>query len=377
MRVPLFAIRAQNLSLRQGLEQGILSVLQQGLFIDGPHVASFEQAFAEACGCKYCVGVGNGTDGLYLALKALGIGSGDEVITTAYSFVATAQAITRTGAEVRFVDIERATCNLDTALIEPLITPRTRAILPVHLFGRPADMAALHHLARHYGLHLVEDAAQAHGAMDHGKPVGSLGNLACFSFYPTKNLGAIGDGGAVVTDNASLGERVRHLSRQARLPDSDYGRDGINSRLDAVQAAVLSVKLTHLAEWTERRQQIADRYRQQLDGSPLILPPTDKHARPAYHVYPIRVRDGRRDALQQHLLANGIESRVYYSKPLPRLKGFAPYVLSGQRFPEANRASREILGLPMSPEMPDTTIDYVANCIAGFLAAKGQRYGIA
>jgi dTDP-4-amino-4,6-dideoxygalactose transaminase len=353
------------------------AALDTGCFVEGRALNAFEQAFAVHCHRKHCVGVGNGTDALYLALKALNIGPGHEVITTAYSFVATAQAITRTGANVRFVDIERATCNLNADLIEALIGRRTRAILPVHLFGQPVDMPRILRLARLHGLHIVEDAAQAHGARIRGWPVGSAGKVACFSFYPTKNLGALGDGGAVVTNSADLATRIRNLSRHARVSHSNYDNDGINSRLDALQAAVLNLKLHRLPAWTERRRRIAERYRQQMSGFPLGLPPVSPDLQPAYHVYPIRVPAEKRDALQKFLRASGIESRVYYPRPLPRLKGFAQYTLNGQRFPEANRASREILCLPISPELCNGAVDYVIARIRAFLAAERLLYGAA
>jgi dTDP-4-amino-4,6-dideoxygalactose transaminase len=352
-------------------------VLESGAFVEGPFVAGFERTFADHCRRKHCIGVGNGSDALFLALRAAGVGPDDEVITTAFSFVATAQAIVRTGAAVRFVDIQRDTFNLDPRLVEGLVTKRTRAIVPVHLFGRPADSRAIHRLACRHRLAVVEDAAQACGATADGKPVGSFGKLSCFSFYPTKNLGGLGDGGAVVTDSGYLAERVRKLSRHARLAKLDYAAEGFNSRLDAIQAALLTVKLGRLPEWTQKRRQIAALYRERLAGASVAVPTWPADVQPAWHVFPVRVPADHRDPLQRHLHDCGVETRVYYPRPLPRLKGFGRYVVDGQTFPETSRASQELLGLPMSPNLTAAAVGEIAAGILGYLAQTGRRYGAA
>jgi dTDP-4-amino-4,6-dideoxygalactose transaminase len=363
--------------MRRDLAPVFASLIEDGCFIDGAPVAAFERAFATFCARKYCVGVGSGTSALYLALKALNIGPGDEVITTAFSFVATAQAIVQTGAAVRFVDVERATCNLNPELIESAVTKRTRALLPVHLFGQPANMAAIQRIARRHRLHIIEDAAQAHGALYRGKPVGSLGHLVCFSFYPSKQLGAVGDGGAVVTDNKALAQSIRRRGRHAPLSRSNYGHDGTNSRLDALQAAVLELKLRRLPMWTQRRHVIAARYHEQMSDLPLGLPAVLKDAQPSFHIFPIRVPAGRRSLLHKHLRESGVETRVYYPRPLPFLEGFKQYVSEGDRFSEAVRASKELLGLPMSPELNDVEVDYVIARIRAFFAAESMLHGVA
>lgn len=366
-RVSLFDVRAQNESIRQELEPAISAVFRQGAFIGGPAVTGFESAFRAFCRTEHCVGVANGTDALFLALRGFGIGAGDEVITTACSFVATAQAVVRSGAAVRFVDIEPATCNIDPDRIAEQITPRTRAIIPVHLFGQPADMGAILRIARRHDLIVIEDAAQAHGALDGNRVVGSLGDAACFSFYPTKNLGACGDGGAIVTNDGGVAETVRRLTHHAARGAGDYGSDGTNSRLDAFQAAILQVKLRHLDRWNRRRRGIARLYEQCLSGLEIQLPVERPGSASVFHVYPIRVAGGRRDELQQYLAAGGIETRTYYPRPLPYVTGFSAGRTDRESFPEAVRASLENLALPCHPELTDSAAEFVAGRVRAFL----------
>src|SRR5262245_53332412 len=260
MKIPLVDLNAQYECIKDEIDTAIQGVLATSAFIGGPYVKAFEEAFAKFCEVKHCIGVGNGTDALFISLKGLGIGAGDEVITAANSFIATSEAITATGAQVVFCDIDPKTYNIDVNLIEEKITPRTKAIIPVHLYGQPADMHPILELARRYGLKIIEDAAQAHGARYKGQRIGSLGDVACFSFYPGKNLGAYGDAGAIVTNDDELALKIKMFANHGRVEKYDHQIEGVNSRLDSLQAAILSVKLKYLKAWTESRRQLASLY---------------------------------------------------------------------------------------------------------------------
>ena len=266
MKIPLVDLKAQYERIKDEIDAAIQEVIATSAFIGGPYVRAFEEAFARFCEVKHCIGVGNGTDALFIALKSLGIGVGDEVITAANSFIATSEAITATGAQVVFCDIDPKTYNIDVSQIEAKITPQTKAIIPVHLYGQPADMDPILELARRYGLKIIEDAAQAHGARYKGRRVGSLGDVACFSFYPGKNLGAYGDGGAIVTNDDELALKIRMFANHGRVDKYDHKIEGMNSRLDGLQAAILSVKLKYLEEWTESRRQLAYLYNESSGG---------------------------------------------------------------------------------------------------------------
>lgn len=311
--------------------------------------------------------MGNGTDAISLVLAAAGIGRGDEVITAANSFIATSEAVTTTGARVVFVDIRPDTFNIDPEKIEEMITRRTKAILPVHLYGQPADIDPILEIARKHGLKVIEDAAQAHGATYKGRPVGTLGDAACFSFYPGKNLGAYGDGGAVVTDDGELATRLRMLANHGRVEKYDHRIEGGNSRLDGLQAAILGVKLGHLPRWTERRREIARLYARYLGGvDGVTLPAEATFADVVHHLYVIRVRKEMRDPLREHLRSSGVQTGVHYPIALPNLEAYA-YLGHGENdFPEASRASREILSLPIFPELREDQVRYISGKISEF-----------
>lgn len=341
-------------------------MIASSAFIGGPFVKAFESAFAVFCGAKHCIGVGNGTDAIFLALKAMEIGREDEVITAANSFIATSEAITMSGAKVVFVDIRPDTFNIDPEKIEEKITHRTKAIIPVHLYGQPADIDPILRIARKHGLRVIEDAAQAHGATYRGRAVGTLGDAACFSFYPGKNLGAYGDGGAVVTNDDDLALRVRMLANHGRVAKYDHEIEGVNSRLDGLQAAVLAVKLRHLPAWTERRRGNAELYGKYLAGSPVILPLKIPHVKAVDHLYVVRINGDARDALKRELKSNGISTGIHYPVILPKLKAYAHLDKNGEEFPEAFKASGEILSLPMYPELSESDIRFISGKIVEF-----------
>jgi len=368
VQIPSFDLTRQNAELKDELLEALASVIERRQFILGENVSAFEKEVARLCGVKFGIGVGNGSDALYLALLALGIGPGDEVITTPFTFFATAGSIARTGARPVFVDIDAATWNLDPALIEAKITPRTRAILPVHLYGCPAEMGAIVALAEKYNLKIIEDAAQAIGAAYKGKKVGSFGDAACLSFFPTKNLGAFGDAGMVVTDNPDLADKVRLLRVHGARPKYYHQLLGVNSRLDELQAAVLKLKLEHLSRWNERRRSIASLYSQLLKGLAeeglLRLPSVPEGMEHIFHQYTIQA--GERDKLQAWLKERGIGSTIYYPQPLHLQKVFASYGHKEGDFPVAERAAREVLSLPMFPELTDDEVKIVAEAIIEF-----------
>ena len=304
MSVPRDLTR-QYLSIKREIDQVVSEVLSTAAFVGGPRLQAFEMAFAEACAVNHCIGVGNGTDALFLALKGLGIGAGDEVITAANSFIATSEAITMAGARVVFADVDPISYTIDPADVSGKITARTKAIIAVHLYGQPADMDPILDLAQ-ADLKMIEDAAQAHGGSYKGRTVGSMGDCACFSFYPGKNLGAYGDGGAVVTNNEQLALTIRMIANHGRIDKYDHQIEGVNSRLDTLQASILSVKLKHLPAWTERRRQNAATYNECLKNSGLVTPIERTDTTAVYHLYVVRVPDGKRSKLQAELGAQGI-----------------------------------------------------------------------
>ena len=364
--IPFVDLKAQYDSIKPEIDAAIASVIAETAFIGGPHVAAFEDAFARYCGGSHCVGVANGTDALFVALKALGIGAGDEVITVANSFVATSEAIRMAGAQVVFVDIDPATYNLDVSRLEERITPRTKAIIPVHLYGQPADMAPIAEIARTHGLRIVGDAAQAHGALYRGQPIAQLADITCYSFYPGKNLGAYGDAGALVTNNGDWATAARMFANHGRTKKYDHDLEGVNSRLDGLQAAVLNVKLRHIEDWTERRRQNASRYTEALAGTSLVTPRELANVRSVYHLYVVRVPGGRREALQEHLKARGINTGIHYPIALPYLNAYRHLQHGPDDFPNARRIADEILSLPMFPELSSEQIGYVAAAVKEF-----------
>jgi len=349
------------------VDTALLRVVRSGRYIGGAEVARFEQAFGASCGAAHAVGVGNGLDALTVALQARGIGHGDSVIVPVNSFIATALAVSRLGAQPIFADVDEETANLDPRAAAAAIRPDTRAIIPVHLYGHPADIDPLRSLADRYGLFLLEDAAQAHGARYRGRPCGALGDAAAFSFYPTKNLGALGDAGAVVSNDETLIRKVRMLANYGAEQKDRHVVQGFNSRLDPIQAAVLSVKLRHLDSWNERRRLLAERYRAGLSGlDGLVLPSVRPWALPVWHVFSIRVAGGRRDALRHHLENSGIGSNIHYPTPIHRQPAYRECGRAVGAFPVAERLAGENLSLPLDPYHRDAEIDAVIDCVRRF-----------
>jgi dTDP-4-amino-4,6-dideoxygalactose transaminase len=356
--IPWASPQAQFRAYRQPIEDAIARVLDGGGYILGAEVETFERAFAELCGVSHGVGVGSGTDALILAARALGIGPGDEVITVSHTAVATAAAILASGATPVLVDIDRSTYTIDPALIESAITPRTKAIVPVHLYGQAADMDAIVPIARRHGLRIVEDCAQATGGRYRGKRLGSIGDIGCFSFYPTKNLGAIGDGGMVITNDAELAARVRRLRQYGWDEARKTHEIGLNSRLDPLQAAILGAKLPHLDADNARRAAIAARYDRGLAGLPLTLPAAKEKDSHVYHLYVVRCDDRQR--LTAHLAADKIGCAVHYAAPVHVQTGYAEKsIVPKGGLPATVEIVEKILSLPMYPELTDAEVDRV------------------
>ena len=364
MKVPYFDLGAHLRPLRPQLEAAIGRCLDTGAFCLGPEVQAFEREFAAFVGTKHCVACNSGTSALHLAMRLLDLGPGDEVITTPFTFVATCWAIVYPGARPVFVDIDAATFNLDPRLVERAITPRTRAILPVHLYGHPCDLDPLAATARRHRLALVEDAAQAHGARYRGKPVGTFGELAAFSFYPTKNLGACGEGGALVTDRDDLAARARSLREHGSSARYQHDEVGYNYRMEGVQGAVLRTGLPHLGAWNAARRRIAHRYHELLRDTPLQLPREADYAESVYHLY--TVRHPARDRLKAHLEACGVGSAIHYPRPLHLQQCFAAWGHRPGDFPVAEAAAATCLSLPMFPELTDEQLEAVAAAVRAF-----------
>jgi len=364
MNIPFLDLRAQYQSLRGEIDAAIQRVLESGRFILGEEIAAFEREFAEYCGAGYAIGVGSGTEALHLSLLACGVGAGDEVITSAHTSVATVAAIEMTGARPVLVDIDPRRYTLDPELITAAVTNRTRALLPVHLYGCPADMPPLLKVARAHNLFVVEDCAQAHGARYRGQHVGTLGHIGAFSFYPTKNLGAYGNAGAVVTNDPALAERARILRQYGWNPNRVSERKGTNSLLDELQAAVLRVKLQHLESWNARRRELATLYHSLLAGCQLKLPYSPVECEHAYHLFV--TRHEKRDALRAFLSAQGIQTLVHFPVPVHFQPAYANLGYREGDFPEAERASREVLSLPLYSEMTDEMVVMISETISKF-----------
>jgi dTDP-4-amino-4,6-dideoxygalactose transaminase len=364
MQVPLVDLAAQYRSIQPEVDAAIQRVLDRTSFILGDEVSSFESAFASYVQAGGAVGVSSGTAAIELSLRAIGLKPGDEVITTAHTFIATAEAITNAGGSPVFADIDPATFNVDPNQVEGLVTERTRAILPVHLYGQPAEMTALMEIAQRRGLYLIEDAAQAVGAEIDGRRCGSIGHLACFSFYPGKNLGAYGDAGAVTGDDADLLARIRRMRDHGRTTKYEHVEVGYAERIDALQAAVLAAKLPHLEAWTEARRSHARRYGELLAGGPVQPPVERAGVRHVYHLYVVRT--SRRDALLEHLKANGVAAGIHYPIPLHRQPAYASLGYGELSLPETERAAAEVLSLPMYPELTDEQLQHIAACVRSF-----------
>lgn len=373
-RIPFVDLQAQYRPIRDEIRQALDRVLDSTNFILGEEVARFEKDFAEYLGAKHCVALNSGTSALHLALIALGIKEGDEVITTPHSFIAPAEAISYTGARPVFVDIETATFNLDISKVRAAITRKTKAIMPVHLYGQPVDMVRLMEVAREYCIPVIEDAAQAHGAEclikgDRWKKVGTFGDMGCFSFYPTKNLGACGEGGAVVTDSQIIFEKIWTLRNHGQKDRRYYHPFiGYNYRMTAFQGAVLGVKLKRLDEWVAARRSRAALYDEGLVGLPLKIPKRAENLRGAYHQYVIRTED--REGLMKYLGERGIETGVYYPLPIPLQDAYRHMGYKKGDFPAAETCAKECLSLPIYPELAESDIRYVCSSIRDWTQSK-------
>jgi len=358
MQVPYYDLKQQYAGLRQEVLEALDRVCRNSAFVMGEEVARFEEEFAAYCETRYCVALNSGTSALQLALQAAQVGPGDEVITTPNTFIATAWAITYAGARPVFVDIDPCTANIDPQLVEAAITPRTKALLPVHLYGRPVPLDALTDIASRHGLTLVEDAAQAHGARYRGRRVGNFGQSATYSFYPSKNLGAYGEGGALTTNDAAVADLVRSLRNHGESSRYVHERVGYNYRMDGFQGAILRLKLKHLEAWTARRREICTLYRRLLAGVRVDLLTEDPAAESAHHLFVVYVDD--RDRVRRDLDARGVGTAVHYPTPLHLQKAYSGLGYSAGSFPHAERACQRVICLPLFPEMTDAHVEYVA-----------------
>jgi dTDP-4-amino-4,6-dideoxygalactose transaminase len=367
MRVPFVDLQAQYATIRPGIDRAIADVVASGWFILGKQVEAFERAFSNYLGGGDTIGVASGTDALHLALRACDVGPGDEVITASHSFIATALAISQVGAQAVFVDSDPDTHTIDVTRIEACIGPRTKAIMPVHLFGQPADLDPICRIARAHGLAVVEDACQAHGSRYDGRPVGTIGDVGCFSFYPAKNLGAYGDGGAVVTADPQLASRLRMLRNYGQTRKYYHELRGFNSRLDEIQAAILLAKLPHLEGWNDARRRVAARYDEVLD--PRVVKPLERPgSRHVYHLYVIRT--ARRAELQRWLAERGVETQIHYPVPIHLQEAYRDHGVARGTLPVCERACEEVLSLPMYPELTEPQILHVAECVNAFQDAS-------
>ncbi len=364
LQVPFVDLRRQNEAIWDELQHALDGVTRQAQFILGPAVERFEKAFAAYIGRRHCVGLNNGTSALHMALRACDIGRGDQVITTPHTWVSTSWAITYVGATPVFVDIDPVTYNIDPHLVEQAITPRTKALLPVHLYGQACDMDALCRIADRHGLVLIEDAAQAHGAMYDGHRVGSFGHIACFSFYPGKNLGAFGEAGAIVTDDEAIADRIRRLRDHAQKGRHHHVELGYNTRMEGIQGAVLEVKLRHLDEWNAARRRHAERYRQLLAGVPGIeLPAAPRPEAHVWHLFVVLVRGISRDVLQKRLAERGVATGVHYPTPVPLQPAYAELGYHPGDLPVAEDVMSHCLSLPMFAELTEEQIEYTATAL--------------
>jgi dTDP-4-amino-4,6-dideoxygalactose transaminase len=364
--IPLVDLKAQYNTIKADIAAAVGRVLETGQFVLGPEVEAFEQEFAAHQGALHGIAVNTGTSALHLALLAAGVGPGDEVITVPFTFVATVAAIGYVGARATYVDIDPKTFTMDVNQIERAITPRTKAIIPVHLYGQPADMDPILEIANRRGLKVIEDGCQAHGAAYKARPVGALGDLGCFSFYPGKNLGAYGEGGMVVTNNAAMAKQIRMLRDWGSEKKYHHVLKGFNYRMEGMQGSILRVKLRHLEKWTEARRTHATQYRRVLADSGVEIPAEASYARHVYHVYAIRTKD--RASLQRMLQANGIGTGIHYPIPVHMQPAYADPAYREGDFPHSERAAGEVLSLPMYAELSFTQVEMIG------AAVKEQAY---
>jgi len=359
--IPFLDLKAQYASISDDINRAVRRVLESTQFVLGPEVAAFEEEFAAFSGARHGIAVNSGTSALHLALLAAGVGPGDEVITIPFTFVATVQAIRYTGATPVFVDIDPRTFTMDPAAVEAAITPRTKAIVPVHLYGHPADMDPIVACAKRHGLAVIEDACQAHAAHYKGRPVGSLGDYACFSFYPGKNLGAYGEGGMVVTSDPARAEQMRRLRDWGQSERYHHVVQGFNYRMEGLQGAILRVKLRHLEAWTEARRENAARYTVRLADSNVAVPFARPDCRHVFHVYAVRTDD--RASLQARLQAEGVQTGLHYPIPVHLQPAHRDLGYCDGQFPESESAAKQVLSLPMYPELTDAQIDAVCAAV--------------
>jgi len=365
MQIQFVDLKAQYQNIQPEIDAAIKSVIADTAFVRGKYVAEFEKAYADKCGVKHCISVANGTDAIYITLKALGIGPGDEVITVANSWIATSETITQADARVVFVDIEPDYYTIDASKIEEKITPQTKAVIPVHLFGQPAEIDSIKRICDEHNLHLIEDCAQAHFALYTKQLVGTFGIAGTFSFYPGKNLGAYGDAGAIITNDDELADNMRMFANHGSLKKHEHQIEGINSRMDGLQAAILSVKLSHILEWNEKRYQNALLYNELLANvKGVTIPKIRQNAAHIFHLYVIRTEE--RDELQKHLKEHGVSTGIHYPTALPFLQAYNYLGNKPEEFPVAYQYQDEILSLPMYPELSKSFITFVADKIREF-----------
>ncbi len=362
MNIPFVDLQIQYQSIKKEIDEAIAELLNKAVFVNGVPLESFEVNFAKYMSVAHCIGCGNGTDAIEIALEALEIGKGDEVLVPAYTWVSTASAVSRVGAKPIFVDVHPAFYTIDTAKIEAKITPRTKAIIPVHFYGLPADMDSILKIAATHSLKIIEDCAQAHNATINGQKVGSFGDMATYSFYPGKNLGAYGDGGAVVTNSKKLDEKARIIARLGQQGKHNHIKVGRNSRLDTMQAAILNVKLNHLTEWTKKRQLVAEWYLDLLQELPIQLPSKPDAFAHVYHLFVIQTN--RRDELNIFLESKGIQTQIHYPTPLHQVGIFD----AQGTFAVAEAMSGKILSLPMYAELNKVQVEYVVKAVREFFA---------
>ena len=364
MQVPFVDLKAQYLSIKPAIDRALSEVIEETAFIGGKPVEDFAAAFANLYGVKHCIPVANGTDAIYIAMKMLGIGPDDEVITVANSWISSSETISQTGATPVFADIEPGLYTIDPASVESKITARTKAIIPVHLYGQAANMTAIQQIAKRHKLYVIEDCAQSHFSEFEGKRCGTMGIAGTFSFYPGKNLGAYGDAGCIITNDDNLAEKCRMYANHGALKKHHHRIEGINSRLDGIQAAVLSAKLPHILDWTESRIKNSQLYNHYLEGSSVELPIVRQNSKHTFHLYVVRSK--RRDGLMEYLSEHGIGTAIHYPTILPALPAYSYLNTSIEEYPVASAYQQEILSLPMFPELTEEQIKYVADTVKKF-----------
>lgn len=365
MKIPFVDLKAQYQSIKPEIDNAIANVLAETSFIGGKHVEKFEKDFASLYGIKNCISVANGTDSLFIIMKVLGIGQGDEVITVANSWISSSETISLTGASPVFVDIDENYSSIDESLIEKYITSKTKAIMPVHLQGQVCEMDKIMGIAEKYNLHVIEDCAQSHFSEFRGKRVGTFGIAASFSFYPGKNLGAYGDAGCIITNDDEIARLCKMFARHGAIEKHNHLIEGMNSRLDGLQAAILNAKLPYIKQWTEKRIEVANKYSDQLAKiSKIITPKVRSNSKHSFHLYVIRHE--KRDELKSYLQECGIETAIHYPNILPNLKPYKLMGFSADDYPIASSFQGKILSLPIYPEMTDEQIHYVCDCISDF-----------